>query len=107
MNNVIYILMLHLSIVYIVDISGFINSVKTGISKIIRRDIIGFKPFDCSSCLNVWAILTYCIVLQFYPQIISDINSVIVALFTACCFAFVAPLTGILMMKVILFYERL
>lgn len=53
-----------IAIVCIVDISGFVDSVKTFLSFIITKGKIAksdysLKPFDCSLCLTFWACLIY------------------------------------------------
>lgn len=48
--------------VIIVDISGFITSIKKFIAKRIHaRDYtnVHLKPFDCSFCMNFWISLVY------------------------------------------------
>jgi hypothetical protein len=54
--------------VLIIDISGFIESVKSLISKLLTNkqiDTINFslKPFDCSFCMTFWTGLIYTIVI--------------------------------------------
>lgn len=52
---------------YIIDISGFISSVKFGIAKIlsmymkmpISPDSFRLKPFDCSQCMTLWVCILY------------------------------------------------
>lgn len=48
--------------VLIIDISGFINSIKFLISKILKiKDYrnIRLKPIDCSFCMNFWLGIIY------------------------------------------------
>lgn len=53
--------------VLVVDISGFIQSIKRGLSwmftkgKIVKDDFY-FKPFDCSLCMTWWSCFIYLIV---------------------------------------------
>lgn len=54
--------------VLIIDISGFIDSVKSLISKVLTNkqiDTTNFrlKPFDCSFCMTFWTGLIYTIVI--------------------------------------------
>lgn len=51
-------------IVFIVDVSGFIDNAKQNIFRWIHGNKIGYreftiKPFDCSLCLTWWAGLIY------------------------------------------------
>lgn len=52
-----------LIVVYIVDLSGFIDSVKQFIwrhfIKVGRWQNVSFKPFSCSLCLSWWVGLIY------------------------------------------------
>lgn len=54
-------------IVIIIDISGFVDSIKSGISflitkgKIVKNDY-RLMPFDCSFCMIFWAGLIYLMV---------------------------------------------
>lgn len=49
-------------VVIIVDISGFIDSVKTLIGKVLGINNVNLKPFDCSFCMNFWASLAYLLI---------------------------------------------
>ena len=54
--------------VLIIDISGFIQSVKSFISKLLTNkqlDTTNFrlKPFDCSFCMTFWTGLIYTLVI--------------------------------------------
>lgn len=54
--------------VLIIDISGFIPSIKSLISKILTNkqiDTVNYrlKPFDCSFCMTFWTGLIYTIVI--------------------------------------------
>ena len=49
-------------VVIIVDISGFIDSVKTLIGKVLGINNVNLKPFDCSFCLNWWVSLAYLLI---------------------------------------------
>ncbi len=49
-------------VVIIVDISGFIDSVKTLIGKVLGINNVNLKPFDCSFCLNFWVSLIYLLI---------------------------------------------
>lgn len=49
-------------VVIIVDISGFVDSVKTLIGKVLGINNVKLKPLDCSFCLNFWVSLTYLLI---------------------------------------------
>lgn len=80
--------MITVIVVFIVDISGFIDSVKKTIWRIIFKNFpykdYSIKPFDCSLCLTFWIILIY---------LLSIRCSIINSLFIASIMAF---LTGII-----------
>ena len=49
-------------VVIIVDISGFVDSVKTLIGKVLGINNVSLKPLDCSFCLNFWISLAYLLI---------------------------------------------
>ena len=49
-------------VVIIVDISGFVDSVKTLIGKVLHINNVSLKPIDCSFCLNFWASIGYLVI---------------------------------------------
>ena len=49
-------------VVIIVDISGFVDSVKTLIGKVLGINNVKLKPLDCSFCLNFWVSLIYLLI---------------------------------------------
>lgn len=59
-------LCIQLICVLVIDISGFIDSIKYGISKFLTKGKIPttdyrIKPFDCSLCMTWWSCLIYMI----------------------------------------------
>ena len=48
-------------VVIIVDISGFVDSVKTLIGKVMGINNVSLNPLDCSFSLNWWLSLLYLI----------------------------------------------
>ena len=48
-------------VVIIIDISGFIDSVKEFIGKILGIQNVRLKPLDCSFCMTFWASMCYLI----------------------------------------------
>lgn len=55
-------LFITLLIVYVVDLSGFIDSVKSGLSRWLGVRVVRIKPFDCSLCCTWWALLLYLLI---------------------------------------------
>lgn len=56
-----------IAVVCVIDISGFIDSVKSLISRMLTKGKIdktdfSMKPFDCSLCSTFWCCLIYLIV---------------------------------------------
>ena len=49
-------------VVIIVDISGFIDSVKTLIGKVLGINNVNLKPLDCSFCMNFWVSMAYLLI---------------------------------------------
>ena len=49
-------------VVIIVDISGFIDSIKNLIGKVLGINNVKLKPLDCSFCINFWASLIYLLI---------------------------------------------
>lgn len=47
--------------VIIIDISGFIDSIKEFIGKMLNIANVRLKPLDCSFCVNWWLSLLYLI----------------------------------------------
>ena len=60
-------LLIQFIVVFIVDISGFIDTVKEKLSKLLTNNRIvttnySIRPFDCSLCANFWISLIYLLV---------------------------------------------
>ena len=49
-------------VVIIVDISGFVDSIKSLIGKVLGINNVNLKPLDCSFCLNFWVSLIYLLI---------------------------------------------
>lgn len=49
-------------VVIIIDISGFIDSIKVFIGKVLGINNVSLKPFECSFCMNFWASLGYLVI---------------------------------------------
>lgn len=50
--------------VIVIDISGFVHSIKSAIGKYLKLSPNSFriKPFDCSFCMSFWVSLIYLLV---------------------------------------------
>ena len=48
-------------VVIIVDISGFIDSIKSLIGKVLGINNVSLKPLDCSLCMTFWVSMAYLI----------------------------------------------
>ena len=49
-------------VVIIVDISGFIDSIKAFVGKVLGINNVKLKPLDCSFCMNFWASIGYLVI---------------------------------------------
>ena len=49
-------------VVIIVDISGFIDSIKNLIGKVLGINNVNLKPLDCSFCVNWWTSMAYLLI---------------------------------------------
>lgn len=59
MNIYIELLFVTIIVVYIVDLSGFSESLKEGLSKWLKGPVKRLKPFDCSLCMTWWVGIIY------------------------------------------------
>lgn len=50
MTSILQIFLVHVFIVYVIDVSGFVDEIK----KRLRLENKSLKPFDCSTCMTVW-----------------------------------------------------
>lgn len=63
------ILLIAVIIVVIIDISGFIDSLKSGLKKVLTKGRMSdpyysLKPFDCSFCMTFWTGLIWLLVIH-------------------------------------------
>ena len=49
-------------VVIVVDISGFVDSIKTFVGKVLSINNVSLKPLDCSFCVNWWLSLGYLVI---------------------------------------------
>lgn len=64
MNTILSLLLIQVIVVFIVDISGAIDSLKSGLKWLLTKGKMSssdyiLKPFDCSLCMTWWACLIY------------------------------------------------
>lgn len=64
MNTILNLLLIQLIVVFIVDISGAIESLKSGLKWLLTKGKMSssdyvLKPFDCSLCMTWWCSLIY------------------------------------------------
>lgn len=48
-------------VVIVIDISGFVDSIKEFIGRLLNITNVRLKPLDCSFCLNFWTSMAYLI----------------------------------------------
>ena len=48
-------------VVIVVDISGFIDSIKNLVGKVLGINNVKLKPFECSLCMTFWVSMAYLI----------------------------------------------
>lgn len=89
-------IMLLFIVVFVIDISGIIESIKRLLWRIIagKREYQNYriKPFDCSLCMTFWTISLY--------SIYNDID-VIQSIFCGTLFAFISMFVSYLLRKII------
>ena len=49
-------------VVIIVDISGFVDSIKSLIGRVLHINNVSLKPLDCSFCMNFWVCVAYLLI---------------------------------------------
>lgn len=80
MKVTIDILMIAAICVFIIDLSGFVESVKDGIGRWLKIKVGSIKPFDCSLCVTFWVGLIWLFCTgQFYLQ-----NILVVCMMAFC-----------------------
>lgn len=81
-------LLISLILVFIIDLSGIIQSIENGIAKIFKvspNRVRIPKPFSCSKCLSFWAGLIYLIVTGTFSWVLMGY---------VCLLAFLTPVFG-------------
>lgn len=79
MSNFTNLLALAAIVCYIVDVSGFIDTLKEAIFRLINSGVdvqyrdYSLKPFDCSLCAVWWATLTYTVISNGWTTSIIDV----------------------------------
>lgn len=59
MNIITNIILIQILICYLIDLSGFIQSMERGLGKILHYRVEIPKPFSCSLCSGFWLGLIY------------------------------------------------
>lgn len=64
MKTILSLFLIQLIVVFIVDISGAVDSLKTALKWILTKGAMSnsnyiLKPFDCSLCMTFWCTLIY------------------------------------------------
>lgn len=49
-------------VVIVVDISGFVESIKAFVGKVLGINNVKLKPFECSLCMTFWVSLGYLLI---------------------------------------------
>ena len=62
MKTIIELILVALVTIYIVDLSGFTETLLKVISAYTGRKITELKPFSCSHCMVWWVCLTYAVI---------------------------------------------
>jgi hypothetical protein len=62
-------ILINLSIVFLIDQSGFINEFKSWLKKLLTNGKMkdsnySLKPFDCSLCMTFWVSLIYLLIIN-------------------------------------------
>lgn len=52
-------IMLTVVVVFVVDVSGFLDTIKIWLSKWLDKKVSSLKPFDCSLCMTWWVGIVY------------------------------------------------
>lgn len=64
LNTILNLIFIQLIIVFIIDLSGFVDTVKSKLSSLLTHGRIKssdyrIRPFDCSLCMTFWCGLIY------------------------------------------------
>ena len=62
MNVLLDVIFIQIIVCFIIDLSGFIQSIEEGLSKWFRFKCVIPKPFSCSLCSGWWINLIYLII---------------------------------------------
>lgn len=61
MNVLLDVIFIQIIVCFIIDLSGFIQSLEDGLSKLLKFKCVIPKPFSCSLCSGWWINLIYLI----------------------------------------------
>ena len=62
MNVLLDVIFIQIIVCFIIDLSGFIQSLEEGLSKLLKFKCVIPKPFSCSLCSGFWINLIYLII---------------------------------------------
>ena len=62
MNVLLDVIFIQIIVCYIIDLSGVIQSIEEGLSKLLKFKCVIPKPFSCSLCSGFWINLIYLII---------------------------------------------
>lgn len=95
-------------VVYIIDLSGFMDNVKHALGKWLNLSIRRLPPFDCSLCMTWWVGLFYLLVTSQFALI----NIVVVAVFSllalpiGCAISFLVDFFSFIITQTSKFLDR-
>ena len=94
MTTLLNLLMITTIACFIVDLSGFVNSIKRlflrKLGLPVTPESLNWKPFDCSLCMSFWCGLAYLI-------ITSNLNLIGITIVALCAF-FSSNISGLLLL---------
>lgn len=61
MSVLLDVVFIQIIVCYIIDLSGFVQSVETGLSKWLKVKCVIPRPFSCSLCSGLWINIIYLI----------------------------------------------
>ena len=64
MNVLLDVIFIQIIVCFIIDLSGFIQSLEDGLSKLLKFKCVIPRPFSCSLCSGFWINLIYLIVVH-------------------------------------------
>ena len=88
-------LLIQIIIVFIIDLSGIIDTLKSVISRLLTGysnfNQFSIKPFDCSLCMMFWSGLIY---------IIASAHFCLLNLLWVCLLSYLTPITNTILINI-------